>query len=181
MLQFSNMYWRPWRWTIDGWYGAWIGAVLSGLLVMACYWTGAPIYGLFALPSVVIGALVGGRFGSRVVAAESSIGIGLRAGLVATVLGAVLWCVLVAGWTLIFEATSLDIRLEQVAFLIGGVALYAVFLVLPVALPIGVASAATLRRARRHRRAGAAGLAGLTIATVAFVVVSLMDVINQGC
>lgn len=172
------MYWRPWCWDVDGWYGAWIGVALPGLLAGVCYWTGLPLGALLMLAGIGAGALVGGRLGERVVHADSSIGIGLRAGLLATALGAAAWYLGLSGWTLLFQGTDFGTRLGQVGFFLLMIALYAVFLGLPIALPVGVGAAALLRAVRQRPRPGTAVLIAASVVAISLGAAAIVDLVR---
>jgi hypothetical protein len=169
------MYWRPWRWTLDGWYGAWLGAVFPAVLAEVTYWLHEPLASLVLLIGVAIGAFIGGAFGERVVAAESSIRVGLRAGVAATVVAGAAWYVGLGLGTLIFQPDPIGARLGFLAFYLVLIPLYSLMIGLPIALPIGVASAAILRTIRRHRRAGTAALVVCTAIASALGGAALLD------
>jgi hypothetical protein len=169
------MYWRPWRWTIDGWYGAWLGAALPGILAATTYWLHEPLAGFVLLVGVAIGAFIGGAFGQRVVMADSPIGIGLGAGVAATVVAAVVWYIGLGLGTLIFQPDPIGARLSFLAVYLILIPLYSVAIGLPIALPIGVASSAILRAICRHRRAGTAGLVACTGVASALGGAALLD------
>jgi hypothetical protein len=169
------MYWRPWCWNVDGWYGAWLGAALTGALSGATYWLREPLASFVLLVGVAIGAFIGGAFGQRVVMADSPIGIGLRAGVAATVVAAVVWYIGLGLGTLIFQPDPIGARLSFLAAYAILIPLYSVLIGLPVALPIGVASAAILRAIRRHRRAGTAGLVACTGVASVLGAAALLD------
>jgi len=66
----------------------------------------------------------------------------LRAGVIATVVAGAVWYVGIGLGTLIFEPDPIGARLGFLAFYLVLIPLYSVMIGLPIALPIGVASAA---------------------------------------
>jgi hypothetical protein len=169
------MLWRPWQWTADGWFGAWLGGALPGLLAGAAYWMREPLASLVMSSGVPIGAFVGGASGARVVAARSSIAVGLRAGVAATVVAGVVWYVGLALGTLIFQPDPLGARLVSLGSYLVLIALYCVMIGLPIALPVGVAAAALLRTICRHRRAGARAMVVVSVIALALGAAALID------
>ena len=160
------MYWRPWRWGAGGWLGAWLGAVLSGVLALAGRLLDQPtvlVVGLFGIP---FGLIVGGRYGAAIVAGESRIALGLRAGLVACLLAAGSWLVITLVASFFQPADAVPDRLVYLLYtglvIPGSVAIVG----LPFALPLGVAGAVLLRAIGEHRRAGSAALAIVSVGIV---------------
>ena len=139
------------------------------------YWFREPLASLVLLVGVAIGAFIGGAFGQRVVTAESPIHIGLRAGLAATMVAAVVWYIGLGLGTLLFQPDPIGARLGFLAFYLILIPLYSVMIGLPIALPIGVASAAILRIIRRHRLAGSIGLIACTVVASALGAAALLD------
>jgi hypothetical protein len=170
------MYWRPWRWTGADWLGAWIGAAIPGVIVGTLLATGSGFLALVFAPAIPIGGWVGGRFGSRIVAANSAIPVGLRAGAVATALGAGIWAIAEVIGTLLFQQIPVPDRVVQGGFIVILVALYSVFLGLPVSLPVGVGGAALLRAIRPHPRLAFGLLTALSFGALILSAVGLLAV-----
>lgn len=170
------MYWRPWRWTADDWLGSWLGSAIPGVIVGLLLATGSGFLALVFAPAIPIGGWVGGRFGSRIVAAESAIHVGLRAGGVATALGAAIWAIVEVVGTLLLQPIPVADRLLQAGFIVILVALYSVFLGLPVALPVAVGGAALLRALRPHPRVAVGLLTALSLGAVILSAVGLVAV-----
>jgi hypothetical protein len=170
------MYWRPWRWNGNDWHGAWLGAAIPGLVVGLLLATGSGFVALVFAPAIPIGGWVGGRFGSRIVAADSAIGVGLRAGAVATALGAAIWAIVEVVGTLLTQPIPVLDRLVQAGFILVLVGLYAVVLGLPVALPVGVGGAALLRAVQPHPRVAVGLLSALSLGAVLLTAIGLFAV-----
>jgi len=99
----------------------------------------------------------------------------LRAGLAATMVAAVVWYIGLGLGTLLFQPDPIGARLGFLAFYLILIPLYSVMIGLPIALPIGVASAAILRIIRRHRLAGSIGLIACTVVASALGAAALLD------
>jgi hypothetical protein len=173
------MYWQPWRWSRDEWLGAWLGVTIPTLLVGALLIAGSRFEALAFSPAIALGGWVGGFLCRRVIEADSSVRIGLRAGLVATAAGAVVWAMVETIGTIVTVHGPFLERLTQAAFIAILVALYSVFFGLPVALPIGVLGSAVLRSFARHRRTAHSALSVASVMALALLAFGLRQAIRS--
>jgi hypothetical protein len=171
VLYFSIMYWRPWRWTVDGWYGAWVAALVSGLLAELGFFGDLPLVTVAGLTGLAAGTPVAGRLAGRVLAGRSFVLEGLGVGFRAALLALVGWFVSIAVATLLFQTSyPLSDRLLLVVYGLVGVPTYGAVFGAPFALLGGIAGALVLRTVRRS---GNAGARGLLLATAAVLIVGV--------
>lgn len=161
------MYWRPWRWSSDSWYGAWVAAILSGLLAEAGFWANAPLITVAGLTGIAFGGLVAGRRASAVLAGSSFAAEGLAVGFRAGVLALVAWYLGIAVATLLFQtAYSFGDRILQVVYGAVAVPAYGVIFGGPFALLGGIVGALALRTLRRLGRAGTRILVAASVVVI---------------
>ena len=149
------MYWRPWRWTEDGWYGAWVAALCCGVIAEIGFFGDLALVTVAGLTGLLAGTLVAGRHEGRVLAGRSfvveGLGVGFRAGILSLVGG---WVALSVGTILFKTEYPLEDRLMQVVYGLVGVPTYGALFGGPFALLGGIVGALILRMVRRHGRTG---------------------------
>jgi hypothetical protein len=171
------MYWRPWRWNVDGWIGAWLGAVLAGALADAGWWIHQPTAVVVGLVGVPVGALVGGRYAQAIVAGGSRIGLGLRAGLVACLVAAGAWLLFSVVASLFQPAGAVPNRLVYLLYVVLVIPGVVGMVGMPFALPIGVLGAVLIREI--HGKGGL-GVAALGVTTIGLLASSAVGLARAG-
>ncbi len=160
------MYWRPWRWTGDGWLGAGLAAALTGLTVVTSLWLEAPFVAFVAAVGVPIGAIVGGWAGSDVVRSKHPFRLAIRTAAQATLFVVTLLMALaiVAPFTRPLDDGPGPLVDVVFGLVIGPV--YVLVFGFPAALTVAVVAVA-IRRAFGARRRHLAAVLGVTLAVVA--------------
>jgi hypothetical protein len=149
------MYWRPWRWTEDGWFGAWIAILCCGVIAEVGFFANLALVTVAGLTGLLAGTLVAGRHAGHVLAGRSFVVEGLGVGFRAGILSLVGWWVALSIGTILFQTEyPFPVRLMQVVYGLVGIPTYGALLGGPFALLGGIVGALLLRTARRFGRTG---------------------------
>ncbi|MBA2718968.1 MAG: hypothetical protein H0U52_06975 [Chloroflexi bacterium] len=169
------MYWTPWRWTREQWFGAWVAAAIAAAIAEIGYAIDAPLITVAGMSGLVIAWIVAGRYADRVLNGSSFVEVGLGVGFRTGLLTLTIWFVTASLLTIALNPEPLEDRLRQVAFAAFGVPIYGSIFGGPFVLLGGIAGALVLRTVRENGRAGSIVLAIASVGLAAGGVIAIAD------